>query len=78
MMVSGMMIRHTDMVFTVIWMVPNTKATGKKTSNTVMVLKLGQMVLDMRVNISLARNMVLVDSHGLTEARFLENLMIII
>ena len=75
---SGKMIRLTDMESIVIWMEQSTKATGKKTSNTATVLKLGQMALDMRVSTLLARNTVLVDSLGLTEAHFTVSLMIII
>jgi hypothetical protein len=43
--VSGRTIRLMDTVFTTILMVPSMKATGLKTSNTVMVKKYGQTML---------------------------------
>ena len=42
---------------TAIWMELNTKASGKKISNTETVLKRGQMVRDMKASISRARSM---------------------
>ena len=78
MMEIGLMIKHTDLVFTVILMELNTKANGKKTSNMVMVLKHGQMVQDIKVNTFKERNTVKDNSHGLMEAPLLDSLSITI
>ena len=46
----GRTIRLTVEVSIAIWTAPNMKETGSRTSSMVMVLRLGQMVLDMRGN----------------------------
>ena len=61
MMVSGKMIKLMGKVFTVILMVQNMKATGQKTNNMDMVLKLGLMVLVMKVTMFMAKSMASVD-----------------
>ena len=50
------------------------KATGKKTSNMVKVLKLGPMALDTMDSMFKVKNMVKESSHGLMEALIMENL----
>ena len=73
MMGNGSMIRHMDSESTAILTVPNMRATGKKINNTVMVLRHGLMVLDMKANIFKERSMDTEDSHGLTEALITES-----
>ena len=67
-MAIGKMIRLMGTEFTVIWMVPDTKVTGKKISSTVKVLKPGLMEQATMETMSKERNTVLESSPGLTVA----------
>jgi len=73
MMDNGLMIKLMDLEFIAILMEPNMKVTGKRTSNTEMVWKPGQMVLDMKVNIFKEKSTVMEDLLGLTEALIMES-----
>lgn len=59
-------------------MVPVTKETGERTSNTVKALRLGLMVQRTRVNTLMERRMGMGRSFGLMEARTLANSVTII
>ena len=51
------MIKQKVLGFTLIWMEPNTQASGRKTSSMGRELKPGQMVPCMKENMFLAKNM---------------------
>lgn len=74
MMEIGLMTRHTDLECIAILMELNTKASGKKTNSMAMVLKHGQMVPNMKDNMSKVRSTELEDSHGLMEVLSMESL----
>ena len=78
MMETGLMIKLMDLVYTAILMELNMKANGKRTNNMVMVLKPGQMVLDIRENTSKERNTAKDNSLGLMAALSLDSLSITI
>ena len=64
----GKTIRLMATEFTVIWMVPDTKVTGRKISSTVRVLKPGLMVQVTTETMSKERSTELESSPGLTAA----------
>lgn len=68
MMGSGWTIKLMDMGYIVILMGPNTKDTGRRTNNTAMVLKHGQMEPSMKVSTSKEKSTALVGSLGLIRA----------
>ena len=62
------MIRLMVTEFIAISMEQNMKAIGKKINSMVRVLKRGQMVQNMTVNMFMAKNMEMEDLHGQMEA----------
>jgi hypothetical protein len=72
------MIKHMVMVFTAILMVQDMKENGKKISNTVWVLRLGQMAPNSKDNMSKERNMVKVHLLGLMDLLTQDNSLRII
>ena len=78
MMDIGSTIKLMVLECTAISMEQSMRVNGKKINNTVMVLKLGLMALDIKENTSKARNMVKANSHGLMEAHLLDSSLITI
>lgn len=78
MTVIGKMIRLMGLVSILILMVHNMKVIGLMTSNTVKAKRLGQMVLSMKVTISLGKKMALVSFYGLINLVIVETFLIII
>ena len=63
-MASGKMIRHTGSDSIIILMAHVTKASGLRISNMAMEKRSGPTMLAMRVNIAMAKNMVMGSSFG--------------
>jgi len=65
MKVIGKMIKHTEKGSILIWMEQFTKVNGKMINNMVKVLKIGQMVLNLKVHIIWEKNKEWVTLSGL-------------
>jgi hypothetical protein len=75
MMATGKTTKPMAMESIVTWTVPDTRVIGKKTSNTVRVLKPGLMVLAITETTSRARNTAVASSPGQMEAPTQDNSM---
>jgi hypothetical protein len=73
---AGRMIKRTVSEFTHIWMELGTKATGKRTSSTVMALRLGLMVHRTKVLTLRERSTGMAASLGPTDPPTMVNLLI--
>lgn len=65
-LVNGKMIKLMALVTTPTLMAPSMRESGSKINNTAKAERSGQMVLSMKVNIKLAKKMVMENFYGLT------------
>jgi hypothetical protein len=73
MMANGWKTKHTDLVYTVISMVPSMKAIGRRINSMEMGWRHGQTVQNMKANMFKAKNTEPADSLGLTEVLIMDN-----